>query len=71
VSIDFNFTDDNLTLVYKENGQGFDRLAPPTEQDKKSFGLKSIESRMAFLNGQLDFQTAPGQGVQVRLSFPL
>ena len=69
VAIDFNFTAKRLMVVYKEDGQGFDRLAHEERSDKKSLGLKSMESRIAFLNGDFDYKTAPDQGVEVTLSF--
>jgi len=71
VNIDFSFRKDELTVLYEENGQGFDRPAYEKQSDKKSFGLKSMESRVAFLNGNFDYKTAPDQGVKERLSFPL
>lgn len=71
VIINFDLVDKKLKVLYKEDGQGFDRLAYENQQDRKSFGLKSMESRMAFLNGEFNYQTAPGKGVEVRFSFML
>lgn len=71
VVIEFHFEDSRLLVYYQDDGKGFDRKAHEQVAARKSFGLKNMESRAAFLNAQLHYTTAPGQGVQVKLSFPL
>jgi signal transduction histidine kinase len=59
-----------LQLIYKDDGVGFDAekvLASPTA----SLGLKSIQSRIGFLNGDLRIDSAPGQGVRYTVTVPV
>jgi signal transduction histidine kinase len=69
VTIHFQFNDTQLIVNYLDDGQGFDRNAHDQRPDK-SFGLKNIERHMAFLNGELEYKTSPGNGVEVNLSLP-
>jgi signal transduction histidine kinase len=49
-----------LTLSYRDNGQGFD-LADANFQ--KGLGLKNIESRMKMISADYQLQSQPGKGV--------
>ena len=71
VALHFRFTANQLSIDYKDDGQGFDRQAYEAKKDRTSFGLKNLESRIAFLNGEITYETAPGQGVAVALNIPL
>lgn len=71
VLLHFHFATDQLTIDYQDDGKGFDRQAYESKKDWTSFGLKSMESRIAFLNGKINYTTALGQGVKVNLSLPL
>lgn len=71
VDINFYFEEERLLVLYHDNGQGFDRKAHEQKSGIKSFGMKNMESRMAFLKGQIHFTTAPEKGVQVKLNLPL
>jgi len=55
----------NVQLVIKDNGIGFD-----TKQTQRGIGLSNIYERTRFYNGQVDFQTAPGDGCTLTLSIP-
>lgn len=48
---------DHVTLTIEDNGRGF-------EVDKPSagIGLKNIQNRVAYLNGEIDISSTPGQG---------
>lgn len=70
VTIHFLFSDSQLLVQYHDDGRGFDRAAYALRQDK-SYGLKNIERHMAFLNGQLNYTTSPGNGVAVSLNLPI
>ena len=71
LTIHFHFDPHQLSIQYNEDGQGFDRQAYEQQNQLKSFGLKNMESRIAFLNGTIDYTTAPGEGVLVKLHIPL
>lgn len=61
-------TSDRLVLAYTDDGNGFDY-----EQawQKRSFGLKNIETRAQMLLGTVVFDTQPGQGLRVTVQIPL
>jgi two-component system, NarL family, sensor kinase len=57
-----------LLLKYTDDGVGFD-LAEKLESE--TIGLKSIQSRVNFLNGRIDIDTEPGKGVKYVLQIPV
>ena len=71
VAIHFQFSDTQILVQYQDDGQGFDRAAYEQRPGRKSFGLKNIERHMAFLNGELNYKTSPGNGVAVSLNLPI
>lgn len=52
----------------QDNGVGFDPDAP---RSAKSFGLLGMRERAHALDGELSITSAPGQGTQVRMVFPV
>ncbi|NHN28098.1 sensor histidine kinase [Flavobacterium jejuense] len=66
INIDFEKKKKKRVLKYKDNGSGFD-----TEKTnfKKGLGMKNIESRVEFLNGEFKITSVINQGVQIVLSF--
>ncbi len=69
ITVHLDSNDQQLSLRVEDNGQGFD-----PEQARKSggLGLKSVESRVRYLGGTVQFDSAPGRGavVTVRFSAP-
>ncbi len=65
VHLDSN--DQQLTLRVEDNGKGFH---PELARKTSGLGLKSVESRVRYLDGTVQFDSAPGRGtaVTVRLS---
>lgn len=57
---------DTLVLRYADDGKGFD-----FEQayQQRSFGLKNIETRAQMLDGLVAFDTKPGEGLRVEVTF--
>jgi len=51
-----------------DDGPGFDVNSPPSGQHR--FGLKVMEARARWINGELSVESAPGQGTTVMLSWP-
>jgi len=66
VAISFKKTDDNIQVVYTDNGVGF----PPDKIIIKN-GLQNVENRIKIINGTIIFDTATGKGFKVSLSFPI
>ncbi len=59
---------DGIAATIEDNGKGFDT----TDQQKfEGIGLKNIISRVAFLKGELDFDSNPGKGTLVAIHVPL
>jgi signal transduction histidine kinase len=59
-----------LEIDYDDNGIGYD-AEKVMQSETASLGLRSIQSRVNFLNGILETDTAPGKGVRYRLRIPL
>jgi signal transduction histidine kinase len=59
--------DDSLFLLYTDNGKGFDYSQA---YQKRSFGLKNIETRAQMLHGSVVFETKPGHGLRVIIVIP-
>jgi signal transduction histidine kinase len=56
-----------LGIVYADDGKGFDL---EQKLESESIGLKSIQSRVNFLNGSFNIETKPGEGVKYILQIP-
>jgi signal transduction histidine kinase len=57
-----------LLLSYSDNGRGFNY---DEAYQKKSLGLKNIETRTRMFEGTLEFKTQPNEGISVKISVPL
>lgn len=65
--VNINFMTDNqrLTLIYQDNGQGFD-----LEKIKQNgLGLKNIENRVSMIQGELTYNTTLENGMEARVAF--
>jgi two-component system, NarL family, sensor kinase len=58
---------ENLEIFYSDDGKGF-KLEE--KAGSKSLGLQSIESRVNFLNGKMQFYSEPGKGVSYKIEIP-
>jgi signal transduction histidine kinase len=56
---------DNITLVITDNGRGFDLQSQPS-----GFGLLGMQERTIALGGNLQIETAPNCGCQIRVTIP-
>ncbi len=62
-------TDNNLLEIeYKDDGKGF---VFEEAYQKRSLGLKNIETRTKMLNGTTKFETQPNEGLKLNVSIPL
>ncbi len=57
-----------LDITYTDDGNGFD---VSEKLESGSIGLKSIQSRINFLNGQMVIESKPGQGVKFTFQIPV
>ncbi|MBI3141598.1 MAG: sensor histidine kinase [Bacteroidetes bacterium] len=60
--------DDNLSIVFEDNGRGFDY---DVAKKKDGLGLKNILTRVAHLQGTVEFDTGKGSGTTVLVDIPL
>ncbi|QTA79889.1 Two component system response regulator/histidine kinase [Desulfonema limicola] len=62
----------NMILVVEDYGIGFDTAKMKSSFNKnKSFGLFSINERLAYIGGEMDIQSAPGSNTKISLLVPL
>jgi two-component system, NarL family, sensor kinase len=67
MSISIKILPDKMDITYSDDGKGFDY---PQKLESESLGLKSIQSRVNFLNGTLVVDSKPGSGVKFSMSIP-
>jgi signal transduction histidine kinase len=70
VLIQINRTDNELFLVVEDNGKGFDPHLTKIDGDI-GVGMKSLQSRVNFLNGDLDIGSETGKGTCITIHIPL
>jgi two-component system, NarL family, sensor kinase len=58
----------SISISIEDDGKGFVRHTADAEE---GIGLKNIESRIRFLKGEIDFDTAPGKGTSIVIHVPL
>lgn len=59
---------DGISGTIEDNGKGYDSSDP---EKLKGIGIKNISSRIDYLKGTVDFDSAPGRGTVVALHIPL
>jgi signal transduction histidine kinase len=70
IDLSIIISDQYIIMNYKDDGIGFD-VDEKLGSGGKSLGLKSIESRVVFLNGELKMESAPGKGVNYLIKVPV
>lgn len=61
----------NIILRIEDNGKGFDVAARRAESHgKKKLGLRSMEERVALLNGVMKIKSNPNQGTKIFIKIP-
>jgi signal transduction histidine kinase len=61
-----------LDLVVQDDGVGFDRIAiQPLIDQGKRLGLLGMQERVMLVGGQVQIQSAPGQGTQIHVHVPI
>ncbi len=64
--------DDHIRLIVRDEGKGFDPdLLKKRRAGEVSFGLFSIQQRLAHLCGDMKIATAPGKGTSIILTLPV
>lgn len=60
--------DQELTIIYEDDGNGF---VVEKARQQKSQGISNIESRVRFLQGEIEWDAVPGEGTTVSVRIPL
>jgi signal transduction histidine kinase len=68
IDLDIKILPGTLDITYSDDGKGFDFQQ---KLESESIGLKSIQSRVDFLNGTLTVVSMPGQGVKYNVEVPV
>lgn len=72
VEIDLSLDTDTLQLSVQDDGCAFDQVVESRRAlDGGSMGVLGMQERAMLIGGQLDIQSAPGQGTKVSLRCPL
>ena len=72
VSIRLEFTKGSVSVVVKDDGQGFDIKAVAESKDKtQGLGLLGMKERAALLGGRATIESRPGRGTRVAVEIPL
>lgn len=66
VEISFRLIKNNVEVIIKDNGIGFN-----PSHVKLGAGLKNIQNRVYLINGTYTIQTAPEQGCTIIINFPI
>lgn len=60
--------DREVSMTIEDNGTGFNT---PDEKSFSGAGLASVRSRVEYLRGKIDIQSAPGQGTSIHITVPI
>lgn len=66
ITVHLDSDDQQFSLRVEDNGKGFD---PEQARKTSGLGLKSVESRVRYLGGTVQFDSAPGRGTAVTMRF--
>ena len=67
VIVEVEIIPENLRLIVKDNGRGFD----PSQVSGTGFGLQGMQERVAALNGTFALKAEPGRGCRIQIEVPL
>jgi signal transduction histidine kinase len=67
VNIELNQFEDEINLIYEDDGKGFN----PEAIETYGIGLKNMYNRISSLNGHIAFDSQPGKGTTAIISIPL
>ncbi|MFU8842829.1 MAG: tetratricopeptide repeat protein [Bacteroidales bacterium] len=66
ISLVMNYNN-RFSLQYADNGKGFN---PEGVMDGPTLGIKSISSRVNFMEGEMNIESSPGKGTSVFITIP-
>lgn len=66
IDIHVEASDESALVHIRDNGRGFD-----VQNQPEGTGIRNIRSRLELFQGQLQIQSAPGKGCELKAGFPL
>ena len=60
---------DHINVTVEDDGNGFD--LEEVRKQKRGVGLENVISRLEYLKGKIEIDTAPGQGTSLVMDFPV
>ena len=70
VTVTLAFAPEETTLDIRDDGQGFDRYAPPVPDGSGGFGLLGLRQRMAHVGGRVAVESHPDAGTTLVAAVP-
>jgi len=67
VNIELNQFEDEINLIYEDDGKGFDMNSIKSD----GIGLQNMNNRISSINGHIEFDSKPGVGTTAIISIPL
>lgn len=67
VNIELNQFDDEINLIYEDDGKGFEMSSIKSD----GIGLQNMNNRISSINGYIEFDSKPGIGTTAIISIPL
>lgn len=73
VDVVFEYLQEQIILVVKDDGKGFDlsNLPKSARKDNSGFGLSMMRERVYLLNGKFEINSHIGEGCMIEVSLPL
>lgn len=70
VLIKIEFSNDQINLVIRDNGKGFDVKRSFNNDDNTCFGLIGMQERVQLLNGNFEVKSKIGRGTELFINLP-
>ncbi len=67
VNIELNQFEDEINLIYEDDGTGFELSGVKSD----GIGLQNMNNRISSINGEIQFDSKPGSGTTAIISIPL
>ena len=61
------YNEERLHITVEDDGRGFNTAIL---QNNNGIGYISLQNRVAYLNGSMDINTAPGNGTSITINIP-
>lgn len=72
VNISISYTHDQLDIVVKDNGKGFNlRTNEGLNEDSTHYGLMGMYERVELIEGSINIQSEVGKGTEIKIAIPL